>query len=80
MENMHTDLRMQRVDLFLIQCIWEVLRNKCHGIYFDPNLVLIFNLTEMNLVASSLTKLLLSYLLPLPECILHMYIKCLLTV
>ena len=42
MENMHTDLRVQ-VDLFLIQCIGEVLLDKCHGIYFDPNLVLIFN-------------------------------------
>ena len=43
MENMHTDLKVQGIDLFLIQCIWEVLLDKCHGIYFDPNLVLIFN-------------------------------------
>lgn len=34
----------------------------------------------MNLVASSLTKLLLSYLLSPPECILYMYMKCLLAV
>ena len=43
MENMHTDLKVQGINLSLIQCIGEVLLDKCHGIYFDPNLVLIFN-------------------------------------